>query len=105
MDENKVRLIFTYNQANPPINMWLRDCKRQLERNDLAKAIGRRMQVAHRQPKNLQKNVGGARVGRVGATTFPPTQVVPNVDSAESCVQKWWRLMFLKVQQPRNSTL
>jgi hypothetical protein len=42
-DENKVRLIFTHNQANPPIHMWLRDCKRSLERNDLAKEIGNRI--------------------------------------------------------------
>ena len=76
-----------------------------MERNDVAKAIGSRIQLAHRQPKNLKKIVGGARVGQVGASTFPPTQVVPNVGSAESCVQNWWRQRFLKVQQHRNSTL
>ena len=25
--DEKVRLIFTYNQASPPIHTWLRDCK------------------------------------------------------------------------------
>ena len=66
LDENRVRLIFTHNQANPPIHMWLRDCKRHLERNDQAKEIGKRIQVAHRQPKNLQKIVGGCKSGSGG---------------------------------------
>ena len=35
-------------------------------------------------------------MGQVGATIFPPTQVVPNVGSAESCVQNWWRQPFFK---------
>ena len=71
-DENKVRLIFTHNQANPPIHMWLRDCKRSLERNDLAKEIGNRIQIAHRQPKNLQKIVGGCKSGSGEGNNLSP---------------------------------
>lgn len=70
--DDKVRLLFTHNQANPPINLWLRDCKRQLERNDQAKGIGKRMQVAFKQPRNLQKIVGGCKSGPGGGEALSP---------------------------------
>ena len=69
--DNKVRLIFTHNRANPPIHKWVREEKHLLRRNDRAKDIGSRIQVASRQPKNLQQLVGGFRKGS-GGTQIPP---------------------------------
>ena len=48
--DNKVRLIFTHNKVNPPLQMWIRQCKKLLTRNDEAKALGDRIQIASRQP-------------------------------------------------------
>jgi hypothetical protein len=48
---DKVRLMFTHSKANPPINMWIRQCKKLLMRNDKAKDIGDRIQIGSRQPK------------------------------------------------------
>ena len=62
-NKGKVNFIFTYNQTNPPIHMWLREGKKQLERNDAAKAIGNRIQISYKQPRNLQKIAGGCKVG------------------------------------------
>jgi hypothetical protein len=61
--DDRVRLIFTHSAANPPIYQWVRENKHLLKRNDKAKDIGRRIQVASRQPKNLQNLVGGCRGG------------------------------------------
>ena len=52
--------------------MWLQDCKRSLDRNDLAKEIGNRIQIAHRQPKNLQKIVGGCKSGSSWGKNISP---------------------------------
>ena len=57
--DNKVRLIITHNQTNPPIHSWVRQCKQVLVRNDKAKYIGSRIQIGSKQPKNLQRLVGG----------------------------------------------
>ena len=54
---DKVRLIFTHTAANPPIHQWLREGKKHLARNDRTKAIGQNIQIASRQPKNLQRIV------------------------------------------------
>ena len=54
-----MRLIFTHSQANPPIHQWIRQSKHLLQRNEKAKTIGNGIQVASRQPKNLQQLVGG----------------------------------------------
>ena len=71
-NNGKLNFNFTYNQANPPIHMWLRECKKQLERNDEAKAIGKRIQLSYKQPRNLQKIAGGAKNGvKVGGQTTP----------------------------------
>ena len=43
--DDKVRLIFTHNEGNPPIHQWLRECKKLLVRNDKAKKLGNRIQV------------------------------------------------------------
>ena len=55
--DDKIRLIFTHNQGNPPLHQWLREAKRLLVRNDKAKKMGDQMQVAYRQPKNMKKIV------------------------------------------------
>ena len=55
--DDKIRLIFTHNQGNPPLHQWLREAKRLLVRNDKAKKMGDQMQVAFRQPKNMKKIV------------------------------------------------
>ena len=69
---DKVRLMFTHSQANPPIEMWIRQCKKLLVRNDQAKDIGDRIQIGSRQPKNLQRMVGGYKAGRGGSRNTPP---------------------------------
>ena len=70
--DNKVRLVFTYSKANPPINQWVRKSRYLLRRNDKAKEIGNRIQVAYKQPKNLQQLVGGCKKVSGGATQIPP---------------------------------
>ena len=56
--DRKLRLMFTHTKSNPPIHSWVRQCKKLLARNDLAKDIGSRIQIGNRQPKNLQRIVG-----------------------------------------------
>ena len=68
---NKVRLMFTHTQANPPIHMWIRQGKKLLARNDKAKEIGGRIQIGSRQPKNLQRLIGGSKGGGGGAKNTP----------------------------------
>ena len=70
--DDKIRLIFTHNQANPPIHQWLRECKQLLARNEKAKAMGDRFQIGYRQPKNLQRLAGGSRGGSGGVQKIPP---------------------------------
>ena len=41
--------------------MWVRQCKQVLIRNDKAKDIGAKIQIGSKQPKNLQRLVGGER--------------------------------------------
>ena len=43
-----------------------------MRKNDKAKDIGNRVQIASRQPKNLQKLVGGFREGSGGLNKIPP---------------------------------
>ena len=31
--DDKIRLIFTHNEGNPPIHQWLRECKKLLVKN------------------------------------------------------------------------
>ena len=58
--DNKVRLIFTYNQNNPPIHKWIRQSRKYLDRNEKAKELGKNIQIAYRQPKNIKKISRGA---------------------------------------------
>ena len=69
---NKVRLMFTHTQANPPIQMWIRQSKKLLSRNDKAKDIGARIQIGSRQPKNLQSMIGGCKGDDGGDRNNPP---------------------------------
>ena len=57
--DKKVRLIFTYNQSNPPIHKWIRQSKKHLDRNEKAKELGQNIQIAYRQAKNIKRLVGG----------------------------------------------
>ena len=71
--DDKVRLIFTHSQANPPINQWVRESRYLLRRNEKAKNLGNRIQVAYKQDAtNAAKNV-------------------------KLCAQYWKRAQILKV--------
>ena len=69
--DNKVRLIFTYNEANPPIHKWLREAKKLLVRNDKAKQIGESIQITTKQPKNIQQIVRIRNRSEGGPITRP----------------------------------
>ena len=73
--DEKVRMIFTHNKANPPVNKWIRESRKCLMRNEEAKKMGDNIQVGWKQPKNLaQKNhlqVIILVVSSVGAAGFP----------------------------------
>ena len=69
--DGKVRLMITHSQANPPIHRWVRECKTLLARNDEAKSLGDKIQIGSKQPKNLQRLVGGFNCGQ-GAKKCPP---------------------------------
>ena len=43
------------------MHSWVRQCKQVLVRNDKAKDIGSRIQIGSKQPRNLQRLVGGDR--------------------------------------------
>jgi hypothetical protein len=57
--DEKIRCIFTFNQGNPPLHLWFRQAKKCLIKNEKAKQIGQKMQIAYRQPQNLKKLVTG----------------------------------------------
>ena len=69
--DNKIRRIFTHNQSNPPLHKWLREAKQSLVKNQKAKALGDRIQIATKQPKNIKKNVRGTNKGG-GGQVVPP---------------------------------
>ena len=69
-NDDKIRLIFTHNKINPPVHMWMRQCKDLLTKNDEAKALGNRIQISTRQPKNLLRMAGGYR-GEQGVQKIP----------------------------------
>ena len=50
----------------------MRESKYLLRRNEKAKNLGNRIQVAYKQPKNLQQLVGGYKKGSGGSTQIPP---------------------------------
>ena len=71
-NNGKVNFILTQNQTNPPLHKWLRDSKKQLEREDAAKAIGDRLQISYKLPRNLQNIVGGCNSQVKGGSKPPP---------------------------------
>ena len=64
--------MFTHTKTNPPIHSWVRQCKKLLVKNDLAKDIGSRIQIGNKQPRNLQSLVGGCKKGPSRSKTPPP---------------------------------
>ena len=87
--DDRVRLIFTHSRANPPIHKWVRESKHLLNRNEKAKDIGSRIQVASRQPRNLQNLVGGSREGQGGSKQIPPD--VSSVEKTAKYHALFWR--------------
>ena len=65
-NNEKVRLIFTHNSKNPPIHQWIRESRKFLDRNEKAKEMGKHIQIAYRQPKNIKKLIGGSKSGGDG---------------------------------------
>jgi hypothetical protein len=61
--DNKVRLVLTHNRANPPLNQWIRESKKVLLKNDVAREMGENIQVGWRQPRNLRNTVCGLKKG------------------------------------------
>ena len=55
--DDKIRLVFTHTAANPPIHKWLREGKKHLSKNERTRAIGKKIQIASKQPKNLLRIV------------------------------------------------
>ena len=62
--DDKVRLIFTHNERNPPLHQWIRQSRKFLDRNEKAKEMGQKIQIGYKQPKNIKRMVGGPSVGR-----------------------------------------
>ena len=77
--DNKVRLIFTHNAANPPINKWIRESQKVLLRNDEARELGGNIQVGWRQPRSLKNTVCGLKEG------VPETQDNPGCFKCKKC--------------------
>ena len=59
LSDKKIRCIFTYNEGNPPLHLWIRQAQKCLIKNDSAKLLGQKMQVTYKQPHNLKKVVTG----------------------------------------------
>ena len=58
--DDKVRLIFTHNRGNPPLQKWLNESKKFLV-SAKGKEFGRKFQIAYKQPKNLRRLVAGCK--------------------------------------------
>ena len=76
--DGKIRLIFTHNEKNPPIHQWIRQSRKCLDRNEKAKDIGKNIQIAYKQPKNIKQLVGGPSLGGRGETKWKKMQAVQN---------------------------
>ena len=46
------------------VQIWMKECKKILVRNDEAKALGSRIQISSRQPKNLMRIAAGHKDGK-----------------------------------------
>ena len=69
-NDRKCRLIFTYNEANPPLHGWIREGQKLLVRNEKAKNIGKEIQIANRQPRNIKRTVAKSCIGPGDAGCF-----------------------------------
>ena len=56
-EDEKVRLIFTYNRGNPPLHSWLRGAKKLLVKDERARKLGENIQICYRQPRNLKTHI------------------------------------------------
>ena len=61
--DDKIRLVFTHNKANPPLHRWIRESKKVLLKDEEAKTMGEKIQIGWRQPKNLKRTVCGLKKG------------------------------------------
>ena len=82
--DEKIRLIFTHSTANPPIHQWLREGKKHLDGNGRTKAMGKNIQVATRQPKNLLRIVGNSNL-RQGGQAPPQNQGCLKCQRCHAC--------------------
>ena len=83
--DDKIRLIFTRNDANPPLYKWLRECKQMLAKNVKAKALGERIQISSKQPKNIKKLVGGCKNGSGLVEERPPDAGCSKCNHCHAC--------------------
>ena len=81
--DGKTRLIFTYNAANPPLHMWLRECKKLLVKNEKAKQLGDNIQIGYKQPKNVQSIVRSH--SKSGGDPGPPNAEVTGCSNCKKC--------------------
>ena len=51
---------FTHNEENPPLHKWMREVKKQLDKNEKAREMGDRLRISTRPPKNLKRIVTGS---------------------------------------------
>ena len=65
--------MFNHTQSNPPIQMWIQQCKQLLNKNEKAKKIGNKIQIGSKQPKNLQGLIRGYK-GQSGGPPEPPQE-------------------------------
>ena len=84
--KEKVRLIFTQNESNPPIHRWIRDARKTLIRDERSVEIGKMVQITSKQPKNIKSIVTKNNNRGRGGDKDPPQRLnldVLNVRSAE----------------------
>ena len=59
--DKKVRMIFTYNESNPPLHKWVREAKKFLLKDEKARDLGKQFQICYKQPRNLRSMVTNVR--------------------------------------------
>ena len=76
--DDKVRLIFTHNEGNPPLHKWLREVKSCLVKNERAKSLGSNIQICYSQPKNLKRLGTGSKIKLIIFAEFSAKGVPPH---------------------------
>ena len=79
MTDDKIRLIFTHNNGNPPLHKWMREAKRCLIKIERQNPWGGKIQIGFRQPQNLKRVVSKKK----NIKKLTPTHGVSNVASAK----------------------